>query len=288
MLRSRNRIILGTSLCFVILLLVSCGGGAPAATPTPPAPAGETPAAPPPSETPTAPPSAATQPPAPPATDLQSRISESLNRTMGVEGMILPSYHLEISGSDPTWDDATSQVETTNWTLVADVQGDDIYLVYTSDGQTSEGYSIDGGLAKSEEGGKEYEVVNGELQDSFTMGLTWALVPLSAGMPLIIAATGPTPQGGESIDGRSAEKYGVDSANAPAGVIGMLGGIINITASRGTAWVDQETGALLKAILDYEQKFTDPENPDTVLGTGSGHVEIRVTGVGQVTVQLPE
>ena len=120
------------------------------------------------------------------------------------------------------------------------------------------------------------------------MGLTWAFMPLSVGIPLAVAATGPTSQGGESIDGRAAEKYGVDSANAPPGVIGMLGGILNITASRGTVWVDQETGSLLKALLDYEQKFPDPEDPETVLGTGSGQVEVLVTRVGQVTVQLPE
>jgi len=284
MFGNQHRILLGISVSLVILSLVACGGGAPAATPTPPGPPGETPAAP--AVTPTQPPAVTpTQPPAPPAADVQARISDSLNRTMGVEGMVLPSYHLEISGSEPVWNAETSQVETKTYTFQADVSGDDIYLVYTRDGETIEGYIIDGGLAK--EGGKEYEVVNGELQDSFTMGLTWALMPLGVGIPLVVAATGPTPQGGDSIDGRAAEKYGVDSANAPAGVMGMLGGIINITASRGTAWVDQETGALLQTVLDYEQKFTDPENPDTVLGTGSGHVEVLVTRVGQVTVQLP-
>jgi len=284
MFRNQYRILLGIGVSLVILSLVACGGGAPAATPTPPAPPGETPAAR--AVTPTQPAAATpTQPPAPPAEDLQSRISDSLNRTMGVEEIFLPSYHLEISGAEPVWSAETSQVETKTYTLVADVSGDDIYLVYTRDSETIEGYIIDGGLAK--EGGKEYEVVNGELQDSFTMGLTWALMPLGVGMPLIVAATGPTSQGGDNIDGRAAEKYGVDSANALPGVLEIVTAFINITSSRGTAWVDSETEALLKAILDYEQRFTDPEDPEKVLGTGSGHVEILVTRVGQVTVQLP-
>lgn len=276
-----HRILLGTSACLVMLLIVACGGGAPAATPTPQGPPGETPTAPP-VVTPT-------QPPAPPASDLQTRISDSYNRTVGLTdaGAVLGSFHIEMSESDPIWNEESQKVETRNWTMTADVSGDDIYLVYTSDGETTEGYIIDGGLAKSEEGGKEYQVVGGELQDSFFMGVTWVTMPLSVFIPMAVAATGPTSQGGDNIDGRAAEKYGVDSANAPPGVLEAITAFINITSARGTIWVDSETGALLKAILDYEQKFTDPSDPSKVLGTGSGHVEMLVTRVGQVTVQLP-
>lgn len=288
MFRNQHRILLAISVCLVILLLVACGGGAPAATPTSPGPPAETPAAPPPVATPTLPgPPAETPavpPPASPAEDLQGRISDSLNRTLGITdaGLVLGSLHIEMSGSEPTWDATASRVVIKNWTLSADMEGDDIYLVYTSDGQTTEGWMIDQGTDNE----KYYERVEGEVQESFMLPLVW-LAAMTPTFPLVVAATGPTSQGGESIDGRAAEKYGVDSANAPPGVMGILGGIINITASRGTAWVDQETGALLKATLDYEQKFIDPEDPDTVLGTGSGHVEILVTQVGQVTVQLP-
>lgn len=283
MFRNQRRIISVTGVFLVVLFLVACGGGAPAATPTSLGPPGETPAAPPPAATqPPAP--AATQPPAPPAADLQSRISDSYNRTVGITdaGVVLGSFHIEMSGSDPIWNAETSQVETKNWTMTADFQGDDIYLVYTSDGQTTEGWMIDQGTDNA----KYYERVEGEVQESFMLPLVWLNV-LTPIFPLVVAATGPTSQGGESIDGRAAEKYGVDSADAPPGVMGMVGGFLNITSSRGTVWVDQATVALLKTILDYEQKFTDPEKPDTVLGTGSGHVEILVTRVGQVTVQLP-
>jgi hypothetical protein len=166
--------------------------------------------------------------------------------------------------------------------MAADVSGDDIHLVYTSDGETTEGWIIDQGT----EGEKWYEMVEGQVQESFLLPMVW-LSALTPAFPLVVAATGPTAQGGESIDGRAAEKYGVDSADAPPGVMGMVGGFLNITASQGNVWVDSETGALLKMTLDYEQKFTDLEDPEKVLGTGSGHVEILVTRVGQVTVQLP-
>jgi hypothetical protein len=257
----------------VLALLVACGGGATGATPTSRAGAA---------------PTATKQPSAQPSGDLQTRISDSLNLTLGVDTMVLPSYHIEISMAEPSWDTETSQVKITNWTLSGDVSGQDMHIIHTSDGTTTEGYIIAGGFAKSEEGGKEYELVNGQLQDSFSLSLTWVVIPLSAGMPLIIAAVGPTAQGEETIDGRVAEKYNVDTANAPSGAMALLGGLLTITSSRGTAWVDKETGALLKMNIDYDQNFTDPQNTSTVMGTGSGHVELLVTKVGQVSVQLPQ
>jgi hypothetical protein len=51
-------------------------------------------------------------------------------------------------------------------------------------------------------------------------------------------------------------------------------------------WLDQQTGALLKANLTYEMDIKDL-GTGKVLGSGTGQVEIMVTQVGSVTVQLP-
>jgi hypothetical protein len=58
-----------------------------------------------------------------------------------------------------------------------------------------------------------------------------------------------------------------------------------IASVSGKIWVDQQTGALLKAVLDYQAEVTDSSGNDQ--GSGSGHVEITVTQVGNVTVALP-
>lgn len=266
----------GMALMVFALLMGACGGGSPSQ-----------PAA------PTATPAPA-RAPGRSAQELQDRISESLNRTLGVEKQVLPSYHIEIQGSEPTWNTNTKRVETRTYTVKADVAGDNIHLTHTTAtgneaAKTIDGYIIAGGLAKSEAGGKEYEVVGGQLKDSFFgVGLAWAMLPLNLVVPLAVAATGPTPQGEEAMDGRTVEKYAVDSGNAPPGVMGILGGMFGVAASKGTVFVDRETGALLKATLDFEQNFVDPPGSGTVVGSGRGRIEIVVTRVGQVTVSLPK
>lgn len=235
----------------------------------------------------------ATQRPSAGAQDAQSRIGNSANLTLAVEKKVLPSYHLEVTGSEPSWNKGSKKVENRTFTLKGDLSGDDIHMVYVSSsgGKTTstEGYSIKGGLTNKEQGGKEYIVAGGKVKESIgAVSLTWAFLPLSVAIPLVVAATGPTALGEEAIDGRPAEKYSVDSAKAPAGVVGAMGGIITISSAKGTAWVDKETGALLKMVLDYEQNLIDPPGSGTVVGKGSGHIELSVTKVGKVTVTLPK
>lgn len=252
------------------LILVACGG---AASPTA-LPGEQPPAEQPPAEQPPA----GEQPPA--AEDLQTRVSDSYNRTLGFEaGTVLGSLHLEITATEPSWDFNTNQVVTRNWTLSADIQEDDWYLILNSDGEVTEGWYIDS-TSDFPRG------LGPDGQESFTVAFAFISV-IGPAIPLAIAATGPTAQGTEVIERRTAEKYGVDSANAPPGVLEVLQGIIFMNYSRGTVWVDSQTGALLRAVLDYEQEFADPENPETVVGTGTGHIEITVTQIGQVTVQPP-
>jgi hypothetical protein len=59
-----------------------------------------------------------------------------------------------------------------------------------------------------------------------------------------------------------------------------------VTAARGQVWLDQQTGALLKASLVYEVEIKDLVSGKGI-GSGAGQVELTVTQVGAVTVQLP-
>ncbi len=280
---------LGLACLCIALLLAGCG------IPGQQAPAPETPtlqASSRPTDTKPAP--RITPRPSPAAKDLQSRIGDSLNRTVLPDKKALSSYHIEVTGTEPRWNQQTKQVETFSYTLKADVAGDDMYLIYTSKtgtkpAQTTEGYMIKGGLSKKDQGGKEYVVSGGKLKETIgDIGLTWAFFPLSVGIPLAIAATGPEAAGSESIDGRDCDKFNVDSAKAPPGVVGALGTLIAITSAKGTAWVDKETGALLKLILDYQQDLFESPGSKTVVGKGNGHIDLLVTKVGKVTVKLPQ
>ena len=69
----------------------------------------------------------------------------------------------------------------------------------------------------------------------------------------------------------------------------MMNALTQIHLIKGTAWVDKQTGALLKLTLDYQEGVTDPmaaNNP--VMGSASGHVDFLVTQVGKTTVTLPQ
>ena len=224
--------------------------------------------------------------PIPPAAkDPSALISDSLNRVLMMDKKVLDSYHLEASGVRPGYDTSTKKVESQDFTLKADVSGDDIYLISTTkgaQGKTTEGYIMD---SNSKDQTKGYVVKNGKLEEDLFLPLSWAMLPLDYGMPLIFAAMGPSPAGSESVDGRAADKFNVDVANAPAGAAGALKGMgIIVYSSKGTVWVDKETGALLKMAIDYEK---DVQDSGKVVGKGSGHIDLAVTQVGKVSVKLP-
>ncbi|HOR00186.1 MAG TPA: hypothetical protein PLJ35_15335 [Anaerolineae bacterium] len=279
----RTRIVAIVLLATLVLpLLAGCGApaGKPAAEPTKvaPASAGE---------------------PAAPARhssvgNAQSRASEALGLVVHTSGEthVFPSYHIEVKGSGPALDWETQEVETEVIDLKADVQGENVHLFYAgSDGEMIEGYIIDDG-----EDQVEYEVIDGTPQETFGLNLTWVTWPLGVITPYSLAAMGAQPAGSEAIDGRQAEVYDVDMAKgdqtAVATVKGMLGSMTgqDFTAAKGKAWVDQETGALLKLALDYEEVLYDRNSEDKdapPVGRGSGHYEILVTQVGKVSVSLP-
>jgi hypothetical protein len=288
-----NRVVLVSLLIVTLLAATACGGGTPAPQPTKisgtPAPAGATAA---PTKAAAAAPTSA---PAASSKDAQSRISDSASRLLMDDNPAFKSFHLEASGTDPSWDQQGKKVVNQGFTLKADKSGADLYLLYTQEktadkaATTTEGYSINGGLGGKDGTGKEYVLQGGKLTESLgAVSMTWVFFPLKVVLPLAIAALGSSAQGTESVDGRQAEKYAVDSANAPAGVLGAMGAFLSVTSAKGTVWIDKETGALLKCSLDYSQDFVDPPGSKTVVGKGNGHIELVATKVNSTSVVLPK
>jgi hypothetical protein len=93
--------------------------------------------------------------------------------------------------------------------------------------------------------------------------------------------------GKDSIDGRKADVYTFDSANASAASNCAMGtmGMGNSTSGKGTVWIDQQTGTMLKLDMTYTNNVAD--NNQKVIGTGNGAITIELTKVNQVTVTSP-
>jgi len=172
--------------------------------------------------------------------------------------------------------------------LKADVQGENMRLLYDDDGETVEGYVIKEDSGET----KEYEVKDGERQEAFAVSMAWVTWPLGVIAPYSLAAIGAEAAGSEAIDGRQAEVYTIDMTKADATVVAGVQAFIGegISAAVGKVWVDQETGALLKMDIDWEEDVYDVmsgEKDAPPVGHGSGHFEIEVSQVGQVSVSLP-
>jgi hypothetical protein len=294
MLPRLNRVVLVCLLVATSLAATACGGSTPTPQQSQPnatsAPAKATAA---PTKGLAAAPTSA---PAAQSQDAQTRISDSASRLLLDDNPAFKSFHIEASGTDPSWDQQGKKVVNQAFTLKADKSGEDLYLVYTTEksGDTpatrTEGYSINGGLGGKDGAGKEYVLEAGKLTESLgAVSMTWVFFPLKVVLPLAFAAIGPSAQGSESVDGRQADKFGVDTANAPTGVLGAMGSLLSVTSAKGTVWIDKQTGALLRCNLDYTQDLVDSSSgSQTVVGKGSGHIELIVTKVNNTTVTLPK
>jgi len=187
------------------------------------------------------------------------------------------SYHIEVLHVSPVWDGA--KIAQRQDAMSADVQGKAVHYTHrkTSAGGSpvvAEAYLIEG---------QEYAVVNGQVQPAGADSLTWTLWSLDLATILPSGSAGATAAGTEALEGRPAQVYELHSSGLS--IPGVGGNPFPITTLTGKVWVDQATGALLKADLDYQADVTDSSgNPQ---GSGSGHLEIAVTQVGQVTVALP-
>lgn len=264
----------------LVPLLAACGGPeAKSAQPAATAPAAK----------PTAKPAAqATAKPAASA-DPSTRVSESLGLLMGQSDKpgALPSFHVEINDSGPTYDRQAKTVLTNAVKIKADVQGTDVHAwIEGDDGKTTEGYVI---------GNDDYVVDGGQVkQDALAgVGLTWAMWQLEPVVILSLAGLGAQAAGTQAVDGRTADVFAVDMAKADPAVLAGVQAFIGrgISVAKGKVWVDQQSGALLKTVLDYEQDLYDVTSSDKntpPVGHGSGHIDIAVSQVGKVSVSLPK
>lgn len=199
----------------------------------------------------------------------------------------LGSYHLEMKGKQPRFDRAAKRVFVEEWRLRADVAGDniavrcDIKQPASGKTETLEGWI----LGEGRPGGVPYETTGGQVdvspriqQQCWTRAYAWTPA-LSA------AASGATATGQQPVDGRPTAKYTVEASPA---ALERIRPMMYLTASKGTVWLDQQTGALLKAMMTYRESFTEPRGSDNVIGTGDGRIEMTVTRVGKVTVKSPK
>lgn len=282
---SRTSRTMATVLAVALLasFLAACGGGGgPSAQPAATQPASQATAK---------PAGQATAAPAQPATggNPSDRVSQAYTLLMGESDKpgALPSFHLELAETAPQYNRESKAVETIKTNLKADVQGTGVHLwIAEDDGTTTEGYVI---------GSDDYVIRDGKAEQNVMagVGLTWAMSQLNPVIILSLAGLGAKPAGAEAIDGRKADAFDLDMAAADKLTLDTVRAFIGrgVTVAKGKAWVDQQSGALLKTALDYEVDLYDPTSSDKnapPVGHGAGHIDIAVSSVGKVTVSLPK
>jgi hypothetical protein len=210
------------------------------------------------------------------STNATLRVSRALNLLTGSEQTpsVFQSYHLESKDQAPAWVNGTAGQKTEEYS--ADVAGKNVHFTYRSGQNANEYYLI---------GAAEYEVKDGKVADSMGAAVSWAFWPLNPVIVLGIGSLKVEAAGTEAVEGRTAEVYTLKGtlADDPTGMFAGFG--LPITQNEGKAWIDAETGALLKLVADYKAEIKDSDG--NVLGQGSGHLEVTVTKVNQVSVALP-
>jgi len=215
---------------------------------------------------------------------MSAKIGSTLNLVIGTKDRdsVYPSYHLESTVVTPTLSDDKASVIVKTRKVAADVQGKNVHLFYTAPDadQAKEGYII---------GDKEYRITNGKPEEMIgQIALSWAGWHLEATFPFSAGASLSTKTGTETLDGRQADVYSVDSTKIDPAVMESFRtiGMFPLNTIHGKIWVDQQTGGTLKALIDYEMDMINPDDGKTV-GVGQGHLELEITQIGNVSVQLP-
>lgn len=211
-------------------------------------------------------------------------ISSALNLVLGSTDRpsVFSSYHIEIVLDSPVLGDDNVTITNETTKISADVAGENIHIIQLDPGATAtkEGYIL---------GDTEYKIVDGEKQETNGLiALAWAMWPLKVVVPYAFAVNYGSKTGTDTVDGRSADVYAFDTANAPADVLAYLNAVdaTGTTSAKGTVWIDKETGAMLKLDMSYTENFSD--NDGKVIGTGSGTVTLEISKVNQTTVEIPQ
>ena len=228
------------------------------------------------------------QMPAPDAA-IQRRITASPGVTLQAPfgKPALGSYHLEMKGKQPRFDRTTKSVFVEEWRLRADVAGDnisvrcDIKHAESKKTETLEGWI----LGEGRPGGVPYETTGGQVDVSPRIQQQCWIRAYAWTPALSAAASGATATGQQPVDGRPADKYTVEARPT---ALERIRPMMYLTASKGTVWLDQHTGALLKAMMTYRESFTEQRGSDNVIGTGDGRIEMTVSRIGKVTVKSPK
>ncbi len=215
-------------------------------------------------------------------------LGDSFNLTIGSDSKpgVFPSYHIELTFDLPKPNPDFSAVANEVTKISADVQGENIHI-----------FRIDPGTTIPEEGfvigdtGKEYKMVDGSPEATLgQVALNWSfwklkvVAPFAAGVSLHADKTGE-----ETVNGRTATVYSFDSSKGDSGAIAAImskPGSIGLYQSKGTLWVDKETGGMLKLTLDYVTGVPDKDSTKAI-GEGTGHIELEISQIGQVTVVSP-
>ncbi len=165
-------------------------------------------------------------------------------------------------------------------TVTAEIEGLNYHYITTSGGVTKEGFFLDG---------QDYEVIGGIVKPgSITIEIgwiSWQMDPL-----LILTSAGmasPKAEPGTTFEGRPVDVFSVDSAGAilPDTSGGLLP--VAITSIKGTIWIDQSTGALLKADLEFDCTISKPGGSEPS-ASGKGEYHLAVSRIGKVKVTLPQ
>jgi hypothetical protein len=209
-------------------------------------------------------------------------LSNALNLVTGTPDApsVFPSYHLEISLDGPALSDDWESVVQEARGLKANVEGDKVYVDFSNQGQPfKEGYLI---------GEDEYLVKDGIAQPAAVgeISLPWAFWPLDV-VPIFAASVIVSEKTGtDTVNGRKADVYAVDTAANPAQLATLVSMGLAYQSFKGTIWIDQETGGLLKTAMDFSM---DVYNNDLskVLGSGVGRLDLEVSNIGSTSVNLP-
>jgi len=211
-------------------------------------------------------------------------LGSALNLVLGSDSTpsVFDSYHIDVNLNTPQLNDDNTKVVNENTIIAADVAGKDIHILQTDPGATTqkEGFII---------GEKEYKMVGGAPQEMMgQIALSWAMWPLQVVLNYAYPVYWAKKTGTDSIDGHNADVYTFDSADASKASDAAMSamGAGDLTAGKGSVWIDQKTGAMLKLDMTYSKSVKD--NNQKEIGSGSGSIKIEITKVGQVTVTPPK